>query len=193
MFKVLRPLISILVAVVVLFAFVRPMFADIQKKQSESTQYDEAIQEAANFNRLLDSLIARQNSFSAADIDHINAIVPDKIDEVQALVDIKALAEESGLVFGGIDLDLTKESTAETDGKNTDAPVEAARRDINFSVRGNYEEFKSFLVALEQSLVLMEVTHISFEAGEGNIISYSVTVRLYGLPQRGTPDAVIES
>lgn len=183
MFKVLRPILSILIAIVIVYAFVRPMYTEIQVLQLESVQYEDALEEAGNFNRLLDSLIAEKNSFSASELERINMLVPNEIDEVQALVDIEALAENSNLEFGQTEHTTADGEINSGNSEGSTMPVEAEMRSITFNVLGDYEDFKTFLAGLERSLVLMEVTHISFGVEEEGITTYNVTVRLFGQPQ----------
>jgi Tfp pilus assembly protein PilO len=56
-----------------------------------------------------------------------------------------------------------------------------ATLDITFSVSGTYSDFKMFLADIERSLVLMEVTKITFTKSEGDTMRFVMGVRLYSL------------
>lgn len=189
MFRIIGPILSILIACAALYFFVRPMFFEMQGIQSEARAYDEAIDKAGEFNTLLESLLQKKNSFSALELERLETLIPSEIDGVHTLVDLERLATRHGLLFDQVTIDLEK-------GTEGDIPEEQVMvsgtteegletLDISFSVVGGYPQFKAFLEDLERSLVLMDVTDLAFQAAEGEVTSYTVTVRLYALT--GTP------
>lgn len=186
MFRIIGPVLSILIACAAFFFFVRPMFADIQELQSETRAYKEAVTKATEFNTLLSSLLAKKNSFSALELDRLETLVPTQIDGVRALVDIERLATSHGLIFDHVTIDLL-DGDGELDEDEAPALVVGSTAnglqtlDISFSVVGNYQLFKSFLEDMEQSLMLMDVMEIAFQTSQGELVTYSVTVRLYAL------------
>lgn len=192
MFRIIGPILSILIAGTVFFFFVRPMFTEIQVLQGETNEYQEAVSKATEYNSRLRALISKREQFSAFDLERLDAFLPADTDEVRVLSDLEALATSHGLVFDQIsvaieeaafDFDLVEavQKTTVDAGKST-MTDKLVGTDMTFTVIGSYDQFKAFLVDIERSLVLMEVTKITFGA-EGELTSYTVSVRLYALPE----------
>jgi Tfp pilus assembly protein PilO len=227
MFKALTPIIGIIVAVGLFFTYVRPTFEEVRGIQDDTAEYAQAIDKASELQRRIDELKAQQSSISLANLERLEALLPDRVDEVSTLIDLSTLAEKHHLVFGDINIGGEGKNTSGTKGKtgtqttpsgqpvSASAPVPAASGapaagpasmgpegmpadggqfvpaeplssqystlEIGFSVTGTYDDFRAFLADVERSLVLMEVTKISFSSSEGDAIPFSVTVRLYSL------------
>ena len=224
MFKPLTPIIGIIVAVGLFFTYVRPTFEEVRDIQDETTEYAQAVDKASELQRRIDELKAQQSSISLSSLERLEALLPDRIDEVSTLIDLSMLAKNHRLTFGDINIGGEDKSSQKKTTKNTgtqttmsggsasapasvgpsaaampgvpttgsvfmgtaDMPVESLESQystltIGFSVTGTYDDFRAFLADVERSLVLMEVTDISFSASEGDTIPFSVTVRLYSL------------
>jgi Tfp pilus assembly protein PilO len=191
MFRLISPIISIILAFVVFFFLAKPMFADIKANQDETNQYKEAVDKAAQFNNQLQSLITQRNSFSASQLKRLETLVPYDIDEVRALVDLKALAEQNGLFFGNIGVKEPKQSNS---SKNAQAGTSGASMsaadfdsiDISFGVIGTYEQMRAFLSDIEHNLVMMDIMNLSFSTTESNLSLYNFTVRLHAIKSNPT-------
>jgi len=192
MFRIIGPILSILIAGTVFIFFVRPMYAEIKLLQEEANEYGVAVSKAADFNELLDSLVSKRNIFSAYDLERLDAFLPSEIDEVQVLTDLESLATKHGLIFDQVEVELDSvdfestrnETIAESASKKeSDSLIDKlTTRNVSFVLLGNYDQFKSFLLELERSLVLMEVMSIGFESS-AELTSYHVTVRLYAIDE----------
>jgi len=204
MFKIVRPIAALVISVLILFFFVRPMYVSTHATQAESTQYAEVLDRATEFNRLLDDLNNKQKSLSALERERLDMFVPQTIDEIRALVDLEYLAGQHGMSFRDVTAELAAadgESSGNTARTNDAQQASTAdsqfsdrlqSRDVTFTVLGTYEQFRAFLRDVERSLVLMEIVHISFgDNGGGELTNYQVTVRLYGLtpitPEQANP------
>lgn len=103
MFKTIQPIFSVVVGILIIAFFVRPMFSEIGVVQAETAQYKEAVAKAVEFNRLLGSLLAQKDAISALELERLDAMVPRTgIDEVKALDDLQALANEHNMVLEDI-------------------------------------------------------------------------------------------
>lgn len=198
MFKALTPIIGIIVAVGLFFTYVRPTFEDIKGIQDETAQYAQAIEKASELQQRINELKQRQNSIPLADLERLEAMLPDRVEEVTVLLDIDALATTHRLVLGDIKVgEEAKVASAgqhspDGSGQPTDEtglledPDAALRSqyttlDMSFSVSGAYDDFRAFLAEIERSLVLMEITKIAFGASEGDAVPFTVAIRLYSL------------
>lgn len=198
MFKALTPLIGIVVAVGLFFTYVRPTFEDIKGIQDETAQYAQAIEKASELRQRINELKQRQSSIPLADLERLEAMLPDRVEEVMVLLDLDVLATMHRLVLG--DIKVGAEANTAPAGQNPpedfeqsadetallEDPDAALRRqyttlDMSFSVSGAYNDFRAFLEELERSLVLMEITKITFEKSEGDAVPFTVAIRLYSL------------
>ncbi|MCD5382467.1 MAG: hypothetical protein LR017_04150 [Candidatus Pacebacteria bacterium] len=184
MFRTLTPIFSVVIAVAIFFFFAKPMFAEIREVQDQTNKYREAVAKAEEFNRELQRLINKRNEFSARDLERLDALVPASIDEVQALIDLQALANESGMLFGNIEVekvDVSADLDLEPSSQRKSLMEQFDTVDISFGLIGTYEQMRAMLDAIEKSLVLMEIMHVDFEVTEGDLQQYNFTIRLYSL------------
>ncbi len=185
--RTLTPILSLVIAIILFVFFVRPQYAEVLSIQSEIDEYQKAITQYTEFTNKLEAKIAAKESRSALQNEQLDQLVPNEIDDAQALVDLEALAQRHNLLFGNTDV-----STGDTElQRKTDPAVaedegsdELRTADITFGVIGTYEQFKSFLTDVEKSLSLYEVTQISFDTTESSFQQFEVTVRVYALPKK---------
>ena len=185
MFKTLTPLLGMLIAVGLFFAYIRPTFGEIRAIQADAAQYTEAVAKAAELRERIAALSAERSAIALSDLERLTAFIPERVEDVRVLIDLDALARTHSLVLGDIKVDTAEDSVNDADvSPGTPAlreRAEYAAHDITFSVTGVYEDFRSFLHDLERSLAFMEVTEISFESSEGDAVAFTVGVRLYSL------------
>ncbi|PIQ91408.1 MAG: hypothetical protein COV70_03930 [Parcubacteria group bacterium CG11_big_fil_rev_8_21_14_0_20_39_22] len=53
--------------------------------------------------------------------------------------------------------------------------------ELGFTISGEYEDFKEFLVAVERSLRIVDVSKLSFDSSEDGIYDFDITIRTYFL------------
>ena len=208
MFKALTPLIGIIIAVGLFFSYVQPTFRDVKTIQDETAEYAQATERASELMQRINGLKAQQGGILPVDLERLEALIPDRIDEVSALIDIDALTVAHHLMLGDIEVGeqgQTESSagagvaggqpgatapgamaTADADGfafmqAGESLESQYSTLDIGFSVTGTYDDFRMFLSDIERSLVLMEVTGVTFAASEGDAIPFTMKVRLYSL------------
>lgn len=215
MFKIIQPIFSILIGCLIIFFFVRPMYAEIGTIQTEGQLYREAVDDAEDFNQLLDTLLSRYENLTQSQRARLDALVPQEgINEVKLVSDLEELALSHGLLFSSVSVGLSKtgeggeaetteqtvvvEDVAAEDGMTEGAgtsfgEAEAAanasegslrEKEIGFTVIGTYDEFRDFLTDVERSLVLMEVTKLTFAAGEGDLMTFNMSVNVFSLPEK---------
>lgn len=181
-FRTLTPFLSLIIAVLLGIFVIQPQLGEITTLQAEVSEYENAIAKYQEFTGKLDQKLAKKSKLDALENEQLDAFVFDKIDVTQLLVDIEAIAGQYHLLFGNIDV---KEDGTDFK-KNAEAQpsAELSTADISFEVIGSYDQFKSFMMDMERSLTLFEVTKIDFEnTKDGLFQQYKVTVRVYALPK----------
>jgi len=190
MIRTITPIFSIVIALVIFFFFAKPMFAEIKVLQGETEQYEEAAGKAVELNQTLASLINKKRSYSADDLERLDALVPSELEEVKVLTDLSEIARSHNMLFGNIKVANAENSKATDATTDEQASTQSLTYNdftttiIDFSLIGTYEQFKSFLADIEKSLVLLETTSINFDSGEGQLQQYTLSVQIYSLPPR---------
>ncbi len=131
--------------------------------------------------RALTTAQARFNQISQEQFALLEAALPKEKDIPQLIVDIPAFINLQGFGVGQID---TSETTFVP--RVADASSTIRRVDVTVTVAGieTYEKLKSFLVAVEDSLRLMDVTSVSYRPGTTSygfvLTTYYTTARASG-------------
>jgi Tfp pilus assembly protein PilO len=103
--------------------------------------------------------------------DKVEVALPPRAGIPEILVQVSVLASQNGLALQGINF-----SSEESSRKQTYSPVT-----INLQVSGDYEALKTFVVALEQNLRIIDVQRISFAAGseDEGPINFNLSLTTY--------------
>ena len=75
-----------------LFAYTKPSYANTGLIKAQIAQYEEALQKAAELDALKAELMAKRNSFSQADIDRLQLMLPDHADNISLILELDSLA-----------------------------------------------------------------------------------------------------
>lgn len=202
MFRFLKPLLAIIVAIVIFVTYTQPTYTATKAVRAELSDYRETIDKANQLRARIDELIAERNRLSPTDLERLEVFLPDHIDEVEAVLALDALAQQNGLGFSNIRIEGGEEATgriegisdsdlagtsyvprvrAEDESGESRAAVEQFDALVlNFTVLGSYEDFRAFVEEVEKSLLLMDISLLGIsESGGGTLPSFDVAVRLY--------------
>lgn len=187
MMRTLTPLLSIIVAIVLIVFFAMPQYTEIKGIQTEIEKHKEAIRKYNEFTDELTRKLSIKTSRNVTQNEQLDKVVPESIDDTKILVDLEALAKLHNLLFGNISVlksDTQLKHTSETAVVGEGQSDELNTVDISFDVLGTYDQFKQFILDLEKSSTLFEVTKISFDASDSPYQQISLTVRVYSLPEK---------
>lgn len=188
----MNPFIVPIILVITSFAtyslVISPTWDQIGNVQSEVERYDTAINDAKSLIDQRDALLDRLNALPQADRDRLLKVLPDSVDNVRLALDIDAIASSLGVSLSQIDVAVSQDQAQSTDSSarglgDTLSPTTEVydQVDISFTVEATYEDFKAFIVALEKSLRLVEITEISFTRTEGDLYTFDVTLTTFWL------------
>lgn len=181
--RTLIPVISIVIAVTIFFAFVRPLFSDVRIIQDEIGRIEEQLSKKTDLTEEVKSLLAVKQSHAVTNIERLDTMIPGDIDEVKIIADLSTLARSHNMLFGNIVVESESNAYSGTDDLEESDGVGLVSSDITFGLVGNYDQFKLMLGDIERSLVLLDVLQITFTAGAGELVQYSVKVRTYAMPE----------
>lgn len=196
MFKFVVPSIILVVSVIVFLVFTKPAYNSIASLRVEAAAYDQALTNSKKLQEVRDELTAKYNSMSPDDLERIEKLLPDTIDNVRLVIDIKNIAATHGLIWRSADFD-TENTTTDKEGNSiqsqgsTDLLYRSRdyqRYTLGFSVEGNYDVFQEFLNDLEKSLRIVDISKLSFSAVElekgTGTYRYDVDIQTYWLTNR---------
>ena len=166
------PILLIAVAVTLFFTYLDPTYARVSELRSEQATYDDALDRSKELIAVRDRLLDTYNNFSRDDLRRLERLLPDHVDSVRLIIDIDSIAAQYGLRVQDVSV-----STV-SDGGN---PQPIGVVNLGFSVEASYEALKQFLMDLEDSLRILDVTSITFTANDTGFTRYSISVRTYWL------------
>ncbi len=202
MFRTIRPIIMILIAVGLFFSYIQPTFSEIRAVQDETNDYTETIAKAEEFNQLVASLVERKNSFTPTELARLEAYVPDTVDGVSVMSDIQTLVTGSGLLLESVsesewtepedrevteginelidpeDADLFEFNSDDLDTESAAEEAEYLVKHFSVSALGTYEQFKVFVGDLERSLTPIEMMVTGFSTTESGLNGYVMDLRV---------------
>ena len=181
MFQIIKLVVLFGFAIWLFFAYTQPVWEEVGEIKADVEEHSDALVKVSGFNQNIVNLIARKDNLNQAQLDRMNVMVPLEIDETGVMADVQAIVERNRarLLTVGV-----SEWTGGVGEKNDDEKVvglqelEHSTKDINITVEGTYQQIKQILSDLESSLVLLEVIDVSFAAVEGDIVAYSLVIRI---------------
>ncbi len=202
MFKALTPIFAILVSIGLVVTHVQPSFLAIKSMERETDEYRNALEQASQLQGRIDQKLDRRRSFDPSDLARLSQLIPVEVDEIGTILTLDSLARVHQMPLSGIEVVTPKEEGGREDGGASEpipepegmAPLDAddpsligmtdmsetpspVYTDISFVVEGTYEQFKDFMLDLEDSLALAEVMKLEFDTDEGDLILFNVELR----------------
>jgi Tfp pilus assembly protein PilO len=172
------------------FFYTKPAYDGVREVQAEIDQYDQALNKAAELQRLKQSLLSRYNAFNPADVDRLHKLLPDHVDNVRLVLDLDTLASQHGFALQNVVIDApgTVGSTAPTE-QVTIGPSRQTYDSLTlrFATSGTYPNFVEFITALENTLRLVDVVALTMDQDSSADPSgepayrFDITLRTYWL------------
>lgn len=171
--KNITPLILIIVSVGLFFTYIDPQYKRLQTVKAEHAQYKSALTNSKEIISNRNALAEKYDSFSTADIEKLEKMIPDKVDNVRLVMDIAGIAAQSGITISKINV-----------VENQTLPEEGVEQKLNtislgFSFTADYTNMKEFMQNLEKSLRIVDVESIVLKTDEKGLNTYEVVLKTY--------------
>ncbi|MFA6006809.1 MAG: type 4a pilus biogenesis protein PilO [Candidatus Paceibacterota bacterium] len=178
--RLVIPIALVIAAIALFFALTQPAMGVLQTKQEEKKTIDDALDNAKKIKKIQDNLLAAKQAIPSDKIDNLNKLLPDTIDNVQLIIDVNniALKYGSNMALRNIKVRTDDGMTGGKIGPNT---KKYGTVFLNFTVTGPYSALKQFLNDLEVSLRLIDITGLTFTAGEKESYEYNFEIKTYWL------------
>ena len=206
-FRIISQIALIVTAVLILVMYVQPTFGSIKATQDQIYQYQQAAQNATQYNQTLAGLLQKIDGFAPSDVTALNTFLPAKIDPLAVMSDINTIAHTAQLQVGDLKVgtDAPGQSTANTSGSDTSAQNATSTTltlkptDFTLKANGSYNSLKQFLLLLAQNKYQLDITKFAIDTpasastngSTGNTataaqaanggLSYDMTIRAYAL------------
>jgi Tfp pilus assembly protein PilO len=177
MFNIILPIIISGISVALFFLQTSPLLQDIKVIEIERAALMQAQDSIDQFKEELKQKNAIFNTIEEDKKARLKKFLPDNIDNVRLIIDINQIASDNGMTIRNISIKGSDTSAIGPDSR----PYGVAT--LGFSVSGPYQTFKRFLAALETSLRLVDVTSLSFSAGDKDQYEYNIEIKSYWLKQ----------
>ena len=154
----------------------------IKELVEEQERYADALNKTKEIERERTGLLEKYNAIPLEDRERIEKLLPDHIDSVRLIIDVNNIASKYGMTLRNISL--TDSATEQAGSSRAIGPQAARAKEVGlkFNVTGSYDDFRSFLRDLEQSLRLVDVQSVLFTTNEEDF-DYSITISTYKLNQ----------
>lgn len=159
--------------------YTRPLFDEITALGEEKASLDGFLNDSKNLRNILAEKESAYNNLDSARVEDLNILLPDNINNIKLIKDIDDIAKKHNMKMRNIDI------KAERAGEFNEASVGRSYgvATIRFSVSTNYDSFKIFMTDLENSLRLVDITSLSFNAGDKGLDEYNVELKTYWLKE----------
>jgi len=178
--------LALLLSIFIFFVYAEPIWSsDIAKNKVAIESNTQALAAAQKYTERENKLIAERDAIDPAKRASLETLLPNTADNVQMVLDLNALAAQSGLTLSSIDVAggasgaATREDTGGLDGSEAVNPVSSL--DIALSVSGTYSAFQRFLEGVEKSQRLVDVRDLTVTGATTGLYTYQMTLRIYWL------------
>lgn len=167
----MKPIIAIVGVVLaggMFFWYTKPAYDSVQELRANITQYDAALDKAAELQKLKQTLLSRFNTFDLVDLDRLQKLLPDHVDNVRLILDLDNLAGRHGLALQNVDVSSSQKQTAKSQTALGTIGTSNQKYDsltLTFGTTATYTEFVQFISDLESSLRIVDLVSLSIASG----------------------------
>lgn len=201
----------ILVGSIIIFAFIKPMFAEIKTTQDEMSRYSEAVSKASQFNSRLRELISIRDSFPQSGMSSLEQFIPTSVDVLILMKNIENIFAVENIEITSLtakeasipQVDVNFENPMGIDdgvnvSRNGVSDTVLSQQDFEVTFSGTYIDLKNVLLLLEKNATLLEVVELEFSetaqsdssnngsqasGADNGKYTFSLILRSYGLTQ----------
>lgn len=196
--------VLIIVAGASIFFYVKPVLTGIGETQDQISVYQQERGQIESVNATLANKVAVVDGISPNDSLSLLTYMPDQVDPLAVMRDIKSIAEGAGLIVSSVaDVGPITDEPAGTVARFASTPMETVATpttwsnvpygyDFTLSVRGSYAQIKSLLGLFESNNYPLEVHELNIQSLEGGFLSAEMKLRTYSHEETAGPGIIGE-
>ena len=181
----ITPIILIIISIGVFFGYVDPNYRgtdmtnrSVQSLQAEDNQYQAALNNSTKLAAQRQALTDKSKNFDQGQLDRLKALLPDNVDNIKLVINIKNIAQNHALVLKNVKLNTSQVADSKKLGADNSKYGTVG---LSFSVSASYDSFQTFLGDLEKSLRLVDITDLSVTSSDTGLYDFSVSLKTYWL------------
>lgn len=191
MFKTIFSALCVVAAGAMFFLYTQPTYDRVKASNAQISQYDEALNKAAELQQLKQSLLSKYNTFNPSDVERLQKLLPDHVDNVRLILDIDSVAGRRAMAIQNVVVSSSQTAKASQTAIGT---VSSSKQKfdaltVKFTTQGTYDNFRGFLDDIQKSLRIVDLVSLSItrtsESAGGTaaqpLYNYEVTMRTYWL------------
>ncbi len=178
MIRSIIPILLIVIAVGLFFGYIDPTYQNIKKLSVEEDRFNEALNQSKELQSIRNALLSKYNTFSQLDLERLGKMLPDNVDNVRLILDIDSIASKYNMRTRNVTVSGVSLEDTNVIGANQSVVGSVV---LSFSVVASYDNFIRFIKDLEQSLRIVDVMGLSFNATDGDAFNFNISIKTYWL------------
>jgi Tfp pilus assembly protein PilO len=177
--KYFLPLLFIAISITGFFIYINPQYTKLKESIDTYQKINEANTKASALRAVRGKLTDDKGKISDTDLDKLDRMLPDSVENVGLIIDIDNIAKLNNMRIKG-----TKIAEASTQTSSASVGPDSQKYgaiSLSFTVSTTYDNFLTFLKALEDNNRLVDVTGLSFSASKDDLYDFNVTIQTYWL------------
>lgn len=191
--KFILPGFLIALAMGIFFTYTNKQYAKVKDLRTINAAYEKAIADSVELIKKRDQVVNAYNSISEENRSKLDRILPDHVDSIRVINDIKSLLARRGIVLKDVKTGSAKAVVGKDTGAKLNPSAEIVSEQVSaeeqegdvvksetltFKFSTTYENFVEIMRDIQTSLRIMEVSKITFSAGEKENGQYDFVVEL---------------
>ncbi len=192
MMRSLLPILLVGVAITVFFMYTSPAYSGqggILDLQTQEASYNDALSNAKALQSVRDSLAEKYNALPPADLDRLSKLLPDNVNNIRLLIDIKGIADKHNMQIQNVKFQSAPTVAPSQNSVPTSSKTLAEQNKnygtftLQFSTNGAYPDFVGFVSDMEKSLRIVDINVVDFSSADDKTSTYryDLTVTTYWL------------
>lgn len=181
------PIILIIISIGTFFAYIDPNYrgenlsngkSSVTSLLAKHAEYQTALNNSTAIIKKRDALVSKMSTISPENLSRLERLLPNNIDNIRLVIDMKQIAENHALTLKNIKLDTASKTESDKLGQDNNKYGTVG---LSFSVSSSYDNFQNFLTDLEKSLRLVEITDLAVSGSDTGLYDFTVGIKTYWL------------
>ena len=172
-------LILLVLSVALFYSFVFPYYEKVGVLREQSAKYQDILNNIVDLAQKRDDLEVKYSNIPAEEVLRLEKVLPDNVDTVNLAMNLDSIASKYGISINSIKAVEANNQAGFEIVQSTTGPY--APVTISFSFVAGYQDFRSFIADIEQSLRIIDIKSINFSSTETGLYDFSISAETYWL------------
>src|SRR3989344_8053216 len=152
MFRFITPLILVIVAIGSFVLFTDPTYKSISSLKIQNESYNDALDNSKKLQAIRDELSDKYKTFPQENLDRLSHLLPNNVNNIRLIIEINDIASAYEMTIENVKFSTddkkpgsSPNSTQMSDQTLNDQGKSYGIFDLEFSTKGNYNNFSNFL------------------------------------------------